>query len=57
MVWLSDSVLHMKGGSYMKLAVLYPNGYKSPISEEQVAKYGLKAGMLTPFTRLPIVAL
>jgi hypothetical protein len=47
----------MKGGSYMKLAVLYPNGYKSPISEEQVAKYGLKAGMLTPFTRLPIVAL
>ena len=41
----------------MKLAVLYPNGYKSPISEEQVAKHGLRAGMLTPFTRLPIVEL
>ena len=57
MVWLSDSVLHMKGGVDMKLAVLFPNGYKSPIAEEQVAKFGLKAGMLTPFTRLPIVAL
>ena len=41
----------------MKLAVLYPNGYKSPILEEQVAKYGLRVGMLTPFTRLPIVEL
>jgi hypothetical protein len=57
MVSVSDSVLTMRGGAEMKLAVLFPNGYKSPISEDQVAKYGLKAGMLTPYTRLPIVAL
>lgn len=39
----------------MKLAVLFPNGYKSPISAEQVERHGLKPGMLTPFSRLPIV--
>lgn len=39
----------------MKLAVLFPNGHKSPISAEQIERYGLKAGMLAPFTRLPIV--
>jgi hypothetical protein len=38
------------------LYVKFPNGQLSPISAEQVAKYNLVAGMLTPFTRLPIVA-
>jgi hypothetical protein len=38
------------------LYVKFPNGYLSPISAEQIAKYNLVAGMLTPFSRLPIVA-
>jgi hypothetical protein len=41
-----------KGMLYVK----FPNGYLSPISAEQIAKYNLAAGMLTPFSRLPIVA-
>lgn len=39
----------------MKLAVLFPNGVKCEISDEQVAKYNLKVGDLTPFSRLPVV--
>jgi hypothetical protein len=37
------------------LYVKFPDGTLSPISAEQVAKHKLVEGMLTPFTRLPIV--
>jgi hypothetical protein len=39
----------------MQLAVLFPDGTKAPIAEDQVIKYNLTVGQLTPFSRLPIV--
>lgn len=37
------------------LAVSLPNGELSPIPQEVAERWFVKAGELTPFTRLPIV--
>ena len=38
-----------------RLAILYPDGSKEVLPHATVVKYGLRAGMKTPFSERPIV--